>query len=797
MEKISFNNGWLYGKSGREKKQVFLPHDAMQEEMRSPQAASGSAGAFYPGGIYEYEKTFHVPEDWVQKHIVFQFEGVYKNSRILLNGREAGGAAYGYIPFFVCADEFLHYGEENTIRVIADNQNQPNSRWYSGSGVYRPVWLWIGDQEYIAPEGVKIKTISCDPARIQVKTTHTGGTGTDIRVEIVDQNNFTIANGRGEALELEIPDALLWSDEAPNLYECRVTLEKNGEILDAVTESFGIRKVEWSAKGLFVNGRETLLRGGCLHHDQGILGAATYRESEFRRINRLKAAGFNAVRSSHNPASSALLEACDYYGMYVIDETWDMWYQHKNAFDYASDFPFNYRFDIESMVNRDYNHPSVIMYSIGNEVSEPASDKGLCLAKEMAAYLHQLDSSRAVTAGINLMILYNSSKGQAVYKADGGREDKKKDNAANMDSSMFNQMAAKVGRGLNNSANSPQADEVTSPVLDALDIAGYNYASGRYPLEETAHPDRVIVGSETFPQDIVRNWSMVKQYPYLIGDFMWTCWDYLGEAGIGAWAYTPDGMGFEKPYPWLLADTGAFDILGNPNGELFQAQAAWGLLKNPAIAVQPVNHPGEEPAKAVWRGTNAIPSWSWQGCEGNMAIVEVYTGDAFVELYLDHCLIGEKEVQECKAAFEMKYHPGTMTAVSYNAQHQETGRSELVSASGALSIQLTPETDRIMPDQIAYVRIAIAGENGQIESNADELLHIYVDGGELLAFGSANPRTEESYQNGSFTTYYGQALAIVKAAVPGVIRIQATSGSGLTGAAEISVCTSEKEGGIL
>lgn len=210
-------------------------------------------------------------------------------------------------------------------------------------------------------------------------------------------------------------------------------------------------------------------------------------------------------------------------------------------------------------------------------------------------------------------------------------------------------MTSIVGTGMNKGANSKKADQVTSPVLDALDIAGYNYASGRYPLERKAHPNRIILGSETFPQDIVKNWAMVKQYPNLVGDFMWTAWDYLGETGIGTWAYTKDGRSFDKPYPWLLADVGVFDILGNPNGELYLAQAVWGLLDQPVIAVQPVNHPGIKPAKSVWRGTNAIPTWSWADCEGNKTVVEVYTDTDVVELLLNGRSLGKKKVKGCKA----------------------------------------------------------------------------------------------------------------------------------------------------
>jgi hypothetical protein len=783
MKKFNFCDGWNFKKQGAGKSEcVDLPHDAMINETRDPQAVSGSAGAFFPGGVYEYEKSFLVPNDWAEKSVTFKFEGVYKNSKVYLNGEETGGCAYGYSQFYVHADKLLRYGKENCIRVVARNDDQPNSRWYTGSGIYRPVWLLLSGKSHIDIDGIKISTLSYNPARIRVNTSHTGGD--TVTVEVLD-NGKKVAEDRGESVELEIPDAKLWSDTTPNLYQCRVTLTENGVGVDEVAETFGIRLVEWSAKGLFINGENTLLRGGCVHHDNGILGACSYAKSEERRVRILKEVGFNSLRSSHNPASAAMLESCDRLGMYVIDETWDMWYNHKSKNDYARDFEANYQFDIKSMVDRDFNHPSVIMYSIGNEVSEPATEKGVMFTKEMVSLIHSLDKNRAVTAGFNLMIINSSAKGKGIYKESGGLNQKKSPDMSGMSSTMFNMITARVGTGMNKSANSKKADAVTSPSLAVLDIAGYNYNSGRYPLEGKAHPDRVIFGSETFPQDIVKNWMMVKKYPYLIGDFIWTAWDYLGENGLGAWSYTPDGKGFNKPYPWLLADAGALDLLGNPNGEIFLAQAAWGLLKNPAIAVQPVNHPGVNPAKMVWRGTNAIPSWAWKNCDGNKAIVEIYTDAYAVELLLNGKRIGKKRVKGCVAKFKTKYAPGKLTAVSFDKDGKELGRSELQSAVGKISIHIRSEEKIISVGDIVYINVELTGENDIVECNTDTRIDVSVEGGKLLAFGSANPRTPEPYNIGSFTTYYGKAQAVIRAEKEGAIRITMCSGDMQLVSAEI------------
>lgn len=748
MKKILWNQDWHFGKASCPMQAVTLPHDAMIHENRVPGHASGSAQAFFPGGRYVYEKSFEKPED---PHVIFQFEGVYKNAEVSINGRKAASCRYGYIPFSVCADEYLVEGK-NTITVTCENEDQPDSRWYTGAGIYRPVWMWTGPIPSIEPSAVKIRTVSTDPARVRVITE----CDAEPVVQILDGGKVA-AEGRGHDVELTVPDAVLWSEDSPKLYTCRVTAGG-----DTALSNFGIRMVSWDNKGFYINGKPTLLRGGCIHHDNGILGAATFDEADFRRARKLKEAGFNAIRSAHNPISRAMLEACDELGLYIMDESWDMWFHHKNRYDYAACWRENYLNDLQAMVDMDYNHPSVVTYSIGNEVSEPAKDEGVEKTREMVEFLHRADPTRPVTGGFNLMIIANAKKGKGVYNEEGGMANDNADKMQGMNSTMFNMITNMVGSGMNKSANGKAADRATAPCLDALDMAGYNYASGRYPLEGRAHPDRLIFGSETFPMDIAKNWAMVKEYPWLIGDFMWTAWDYIGEVGLGAWAYTKDGTGFNKPYPWLLADSGAMDILGNPNGELFLAQAAWGLLKSPAIGVQPVNHPGRKPAKMAWRGTNAIASWAWQGCEGNKAVVEVYTDAAAAELLLNGRSLGKKKVKGCRAVYKTKYAPGRLEAIAYDASGKEISRSRLDSASGKTGISAVPETRTGKTGDVIYVDISIVGENGVVESNADRRLTVHVDGGELLAFGSANPRTEERFDEGSYTTYYGRALAAVR-----------------------------------
>ena len=768
MKKESFNKDWTCNG-----KPVTLPHDAQITEKRGADISNGGHG-YFPGGVYTYEKRFLAPEAWADKTVILEFEGVYKNATVSLNGKEIAFHAYGYTRFFVELEE-LNIGGENTLTVVADNSKLPNSRWYSGSGIYRPVWVYVCEKDGLRPESVKLSTVSIDPTVIKVESP------IPVKAEVEG------VSGEGTCFELTIPNARLWSAETPDLYTAKITSSE-----DETEVTFGIRQVTWSNKGLFINGKETLLRGGCIHHDSGILGAATYAESEERRVRILKENGFNAIRSSHNPASSALLDACDRLGMYVMDETFDMWYNRKTPYDYGCDWTENWEVDTAAMVERDFNHPSVILYSIGNEVAEPVDPKGVGAGKAQIDLCHRLDPSRPVTCGTNLMILSRAAKGQGIYQdgeqntgAEGKKQTEDPSKVKNA-SLMFNIMTSFIGSNMNKAGNSKKVDELSSPFLDALDIAGYNYGSGRYPLEGKAHPDRVVFGSETFPQDICKNWKMVKQYPYLIGDFMWTSWDYLGEAGIGAWSYT-GGMPFNRPYPWVLGGAGVIDILGNPDGSCKYASVVWGLEKNPVIAVRPVNHPGVRPSKSSWRGTNAILSWSWAGCEGNKAEVEIFSDADSVELLLNGRSCGKRKLKECKTMFKLKYAPGTLTAVAYDAAGKEIGRSELSSAKGPFTLAVRPEKSAVKPGEIVFVPVNIEGANGIVEANADREISVTVVGGELLAFGSANPCTAEEYHVGRFTSYYGRALAVVRAGESGQLTVT-VSAQGGSAAATVKIC---------
>ena len=746
---------------------VTLPHDAMQTEIRRADAPSGFGSAYFETGAYHYEKHLQVPTAWLDKHLILHFGGVYRNATVSVNGREAAVHAYGFTPFDVCLDGLFVKGD-NVIRVDVDNSEAPNIRWYSGAGIYRPVHLTAQDKIHI--EDVRIETLSVDPARISVKTTHNGEI---VRVSIHDRERL-IAKAEGGDVEMGIPEAMLWSADHPHLYTAKVELLSGGKVKDTARQEFGIRILEWDREGFRVNGENVLLAGCGLHHDNGILGAAEYEDAAFRRISKLKEIGFNAIRSAHNPLSEEMLRACDRLGMYVMDELYDGWFASKMKYDYHTDFPNHFQEDLEAMVRKDWNHPSVVMYSIGNELTEPALPGGMQVASQMIDRIHELDSTRPVTCGINLSILSDAYRNQ----------DKPEQSAATMDlliqmlmrpmdpgvSSLdFNEANAQNNASGNEALKSAEVDGFVSPFLDMLDIAGYNYGEPRYALDKEMHPDRLIVGSETMITNLHRNWNLVKSLPNVIGDFCWTGWDYIGETGAGAWRYGVSSR-FAQPYPWLLGNFGAFDILGNPEGEAFLAKTVFSdEPMEPYICVRPVRE--DVPFRSSWRLTNSIPSWSWKGCEGIKATVEVITNAPKAELFVNGRSLGVKESEGNMAIFEIPYEPGTLEAYAIYDDNERT-YARMESACGALQLKLQTEKQQYIPGELIYVNVDIVGENGVTESMADEVLTCTVEGGELLGFGSACPIPDGYYfRDGRYPSHYGKAQAIIRGTQKGVVKL--------------------------
>jgi len=762
-------------------KPVTLPHDAMLAEPRTALSAGGTNTGWYEGYDYEYQRTLTVPENELADTHILEFEGVYHNAEVWLNGQKAAFRPYGYTNFYVDCAPYLHAGE-NELRVIARNADQPNSRWYSGAGIYRPVQLWTARGAHITLNGVKIRTLSLQPAivEVRVKTTAPG----TVRLT-VDDLPAVQQESDGEAVfTLTLDNARLWTPETPNLYTCRVSFAD-----DAVTETFGVRKVEWGTDGFLLNGKRYIIQGACIHHDNGLLGAVCDPDAVARKVRLLKENGYNAIRSAHNPCSKALLAECDRQGMLVMDEYIDHWYIHKTEHDYVDYFNEWWRQDLTDMVEKDYNHPCVVLYSTGNEVSETAQKRGIALTKEMTDFLHGLDDSRPVTCGVNIFFNFLSSIGFGVYsdekaKKEAERAEKAKqrgEKAAKkkaVGSQFFNNLAGLLGdEFMKRGATLHGCDVKTRDAFANMDIAGYNYGIYRYKHDLKKYPQRLILGSETFCNDAYKFRELAKQEPRLVGDFVWAGMDYLGEVMVGSWEYADYAETFDGGPGWVSAGSGRIDLTGKPLGEALYTRVALEADNGPYIAVCPVNHTGDRHSPSAWKMTNAMPSWSWTGCEGGKANVEVYARAARVELVLNGHTVGSKTLKnDCLARFSIPYESGTLEAVSYDAADHEIGRCKLQSAGSTTRLTLDAEEPTVKPGHLCYIRLRYTDENGITKPLARGSIQVQVRGGTLVGLGSACPFNKHSYLDSETDTYYGEALAIVRMGDGEAMTIAASDG---------------------
>ena len=783
MKATPFLTGWTCRHLGDTApgKPVTLPHDAMLAEPRTALSAGGTNTGWYEGYDYEYRRTLTVPENELADTHILEFEGVYHNAEVWLNGQKAAFRPYGYTNFYVDCAPYLHAGE-NELRVIARNADQPNSRWYSGAGIYRPVQLWTARGAHITLNGVKIRTLSLDPAvvEVRVKTTAPG----TVRL-MVDDLPAVQQESDGEAVfTLTLDNARLWTPETPNLYTCRVSFAD-----DEVTETFGVRKVEWGTDGFLLNGKRYIIQGACIHHDNGLLGAVCDPDAVARKVRLLKENGYNAIRSAHNPCSKALLTECDRQGMLVMDEYIDHWYIHKTEHDYVDYFAEWWQQDLTDMVEKDYNHPCVVLYSTGNEVSETAQKRGIALTKEMTDFLHGLDDSRPVTCGVNIFFNFLSSIGFGVYsdekaKKEAERAEKAKqrgEKAARkkaVGSQFFNNLAGLLGdEFMKRGATLHGCDVKTRDAFANMDIAGYNYGIYRYKHDLKKYPQRLILGSETFCNDAYKFRELAKQEPRLVGDFVWAGMDYLGEVMVGSWEYADYAETFDGGPGWVSAGSGRIDLTGKPLGEALYTRVALEADNGPYIAVCPVNHTGDRHSPSAWKMTNAMPSWSWTGCEERKANVEVYARAARVELVLNGHTVGSKTLKnDCLAKFSIPYESGTLEAVSYDAANHEMGRCRLQSAGGTTRLTLDAEEPTVKPGHLCYVRLRYTDENGITKPLARGNIQVQVRGGTLVGLGSACPFNNHSYLDNETDTYYGEALAIVRMGDGDAMTIAASDG---------------------
>ena len=769
MQSILFHDHWYVRHTDENGpgKPVPLPHDAMLSEHRTADAGGGLNISWFEGRDYVYTRHFSVSKKDLMMHNVLEFEGVYRKAEVWINGKKTAFRPYGYTNFYVELDDCLREGD-NTVEVIARNGDQPNSRWYSGSGIYRPVKWWRSPKKHIELNGVRIRTLRVNPAviEISVRTSEPG----PVTVQILDGETVTTEASFEGSTQIAISDAKLWSVDTPSLYTAKVRF---GE--DTAVETFGIRTLQWGKDGFLVNGERVILRGACVHHDNGLLGAVCHPDAVERKLRILKENGYNAIRSAHNPCSKAALEVCDRIGLMVMDEYIDQWYIHKTQHDYVEYFDQFRHQDLADMVDKDYNHPCVIMYSTGNEVAETAQPKGIALTEEMTEELHRLDATRPVTCGINIFFNFLNSIGMGQYSDEKAAKEaqraanakasgkKKKESATG--SKFFNDMAGLLGADfMKLGATLHGSDVTTRQAYARMDIAGYNYGEKRYRRDLKKYPDRLILGSETFCSDAYRFWELAKGNPRLLGDFVWSGIDYLGEDGIGAWEYKEYAPEFEHNVGWISAGAGRIDLTGKPLGEALYTRVAFEQDSGPFLAVRPICHAGRSHSPSAWKMTNAMPTWSFRGWEGKQAHVEVYARADSVELLLNGASLGRKQVKNsCVFTFHVPYANGKLEAVAYDAPGHETGRSTLETAGEETILRAVPEETMVRAGHLSFIRLQYTDSNGIVKPCERGVLDVKVEGGRLVGLGSACPYYERSYLDSTCDTYYGEALAIVEA----------------------------------
>jgi Beta-galactosidase/beta-glucuronidase len=779
----NFNHNWAVRRpigpfaamsgDSAELKKVTLPHDAMRDTTRTANVPDKGASAYYPPAAFTYVNSFEAPNEWAGKLVLFEFGAAMRHAQVFINKELAGNRSDGYAQFIVDATPFIRVGETNEIKV--EVRTGEDSRWYSGAGLHRGVRLLILDPVHITPNGVRvtIRRVEDDVAEIEVEIhVENRGLSTEsvmVQTHIQDIDDKQIEQ---EATPLTVPagtiqiarhrmyisDPHLWDTDDPYLYSAKVSL--GGD--DTRHIPFGIRTVTADPKnGLRVNGKTVLLRGACIHHDNGPLGAIAAPRAEERRVKLLKAAGFNAIRSAHNPASTALLDACDRIGMLVMDEAFDMWTQQKTSYDYALDFPNWWKEDLDSLVAKDQNHPSVIMYSIGNEIAEVGRPHGTVIARALAEHLRMRDPSRLITNCVSMALV-------ALDDAD--------DPGAGLNDMLTGNLDV-VNNQLSVSKTVSSRTHESSSVLDVL---GLNYADSRYESDHKLYPHRIIVGSETFASRIGYLWPLVEKYPHVIGDFTWTGWDYLGEVGIGATAYVEDGQNvafLEREYPYLTAQCGDLDITGFRRPVSYYREIVFGLRQQPYISVhRPEHFEHTISLQSPWAWSDSVSSWTWPGFEEKSVIVEVYAAAEEVALLVNGREIERKKIgveRPCLASFETLYQPGLLEAIAYSGG-EETGRFCLRTADLATQISALSEPTTLQPNcgDLAFVDIELHDDEGRLVTSSDRQVSISVSGpGSLAGMCSANPKTTERFNDNTWTTFDGRALAVVEAHNPGIITV--------------------------
>ena len=734
-----FDFGWQFTHNGTTQT-VDLPHDwDIFEGPNSGQGTTGTGGGWFEAGKGEYRKEFRVESlELRDKLVKLHFEGVYQKAEVYVNGQRAGQHHYGYTPFTVDVTPYINKDKKqaNEVVVKVDNSQQPNCRWYSGSGIYRHVWLETMPALHIAENGVFVTTpeVSADKARVQVDVTVQNESQADRNATVVVGGaQLMVAVKAGESktvtTTLFVNNPRLWSPESPTLYEAKVELKEAGNVIDNATARYGIRSFSFDAENGFVlNGQKVLINGACVHHDDGVLGARAFDDAEIRKVRQMKEAGFNLIRTSHNPTTRAFLDACDSIGMLVIDEAFDGWRTQKNPYDYSTVIDSCFRQDIHAMVLRDRNHPSVISWSIGNEVIERKDIRVVYTARQMKKAIHELDTTRPVTEAL------------CAWDRDW---------------------------------------EIYDPHAEVLDVAGYNYMIFKHASDHERDPKRVIWQTESYPRDAFRNWAVVNDFPYVVGDIVWTGLDYLGESGIGRNYYKGEREGeswIEGGQPeWHGAPCGDVDITGWRKPISHYREMLWNLTPNPSpkgegsiylCAKEPNGYHGEIKT-TMWSVWPTWESWTWPSWEGKPVEVEVYTHQPEVKLYLNDQLIGTKQVSrdtEFKAVFSVPYKAGTLRA-------EAGGESVTMKTAGEPArLRLTPDRTVMTADgqSLTFVTVEVLDKQGTLVPEAAIDCEATVKGaGKLLAFASADLKDTEPYTSSHVKTWKGRALLVVRSTQKG------------------------------
>ena len=736
MRKVSLNQDWqLFRHGDGASFHVDIPNDALLLGKRTREGTSKKG--YYQNDSFTYTKTFRVEPKDKETKIYLEFEGVYTRATIYINGEKVGYHAYGYTPFIIDISEHVKLEEENLLQV--DCSSGDDSRWYSGAGIYRDVNLYYGEEKHFPLSGVQITTLeaSKDQAKIRLQSK---GPKDCLTAYAVYYGKALVATAQGEDTIIEINRPCLWNDAHPYLYRLEAYLIQDGRIVDTYITSFGIRQIELvPGKGLFVNGELTKLCGTCIHHDNGILGAASYPCVEKRKIAKLKEAGFNAIRIAHHPAGKAVLDACDCLGMYVINEAFDAWHQCKSKEDYALDFDEHWEEDITAMVESSFNHPCVLFYSLGNEIPDLAFSKGIKTLKMLNAKVKALDDSRFTLTAVNGLMEITQRR-QARNEIGEPWQD-------------INLIMSKVRDEFKSIHQSQEVDDILTEISTCVDIVGYNYMNERYALDAKLHPDRLIIGTETYPQESDDVYAYMESHSNVIGDFLWTGLDYLGEAGLGSidYEHAPSNCWVYGEYPYLTADCGDIDIILRRLPASYRHQIALKQRKEPYIAVYSPKATSQTPYPSLWAYDDVRHCYEYPGEEGKDIRVDVYSSNEEVSLYLNDKLLGTKPTKKNVASFVFPYVPGTLQAID-----KEGNVSTLATPGPEVGIRMDIERD-----ELTFVHLTLCDRQGNVHFNHDQRLHLDIVGGKLLGFGNGNPKDEEGFLSSIHFTYQGEALAII------------------------------------